>query len=158
MTMFFRSIFFSLCFFALAGCMSPKDVTNPYKSEPITQTSSENTQALSKDAEISLYFFRPESYLTLGQKVELYVDGNQIGTLGQNDKIQFNSKSGTHQLTTKVGLSIGMPVTGLGGACKFSDKYSLTKEKHFFKIEFSSGFLCGEHEVIEISESDFQSL
>jgi hypothetical protein len=158
MTVFYRCICFSICCFILVGCSSFKDVSNPYKLEPKKQTSSEKTHALSKHDEIGLYFFRPKSFLTLGQKVELYVDGNQIGTLGHNDKIHFNSKPGTHKLTTKVGLSLGLAVTGLGGACKFSDNYSLTREKHFFKIEFSPGLLCGEHEVIEISESDFQKL
>ena len=152
----YKSIFFSLCFFVLAGCTSPKDISNPYKSKPTIPASSENKQGLSKNAEIGLYFFRPKSFLTLGQKVELYIDGNQSGTLGHHDKVHFNSTAGTHPFTTEVGLSLSLPVTGSAGACTFSDNYNLTKQKHFFKIKFSPGLLCGVDQVIEISESDFK--
>ena len=43
---------------------------------------------------------------------------------------------GTYELATKVGWSLSLPVTGLGGACKFEGDYKFTEENYYFKIVF----------------------
>ena len=72
----------------------------------------------------------------------------------------MKSTTGKHKITTKVGLSIGVPVTGLGGAKKFKSKFEFTDDEHFYKIKFKMGkiLMPGKHEVIEISKSEYEKL
>ena len=162
MNFFSRIIIFTIFCYALAACTSIKNISNPIQSESTKQSriakSDESNGSLKKSDEIVLYFVRPKSLLTLGQKVELYIDDKQVGTLGHDDKLYVSSNSGSHEFVTKVGWSIGLPVTGLGGACKFSENFKAVREKHFFKIKFSPGIFCGEHEIIEISETEYNGL
>lgn len=158
MKILYQSIFVLIFFLSLAGCASLKEIENPLKPALEKNKGLEKAGELSKHEDIELYFFRPRSLLTIGQQVELYIDSNQAGILGHNDKIILNTKAGTHNLATKVGVSLSIPITGLGGACKFTDVYKFNQKQHFFKIKFSVGLLCGEHEVIEISEEEFKKL
>lgn len=162
MRFFFKIIVFSIFCYVLTACNSIKNISNPIKSEPTKHSrivkNNQSSKALKKSDEIVLYFVRPKSLLTLGQKVELHIDDKQEGTLGHDDKLNVRTNPGDHEFVTKVGWSIGLPVTGLGGACKYSENFNLAQEKHFFKIEFSSGIFCGEHEIIEISETEYDEL
>ena len=162
MHFFFKIIAFSIFCYALTACNSIKNISNPIKSELTKQSrivkNNQSNGALKKFDEIVLYFVRPKSLLTVGQKVELHIDDKQEGTLGHDDRLNVRTIPGSHEFTTKVGWSIGLPVTGLGGACKFSDNFNLAQEKHFFKIKFSPGIFCGEHEIIEISETEYNEL
>jgi len=108
--------------------------------------------------QINLYFVRPADLLTIGQDVELYVDDDEVGELSYSTKIQTTVKPGTYELATKVGWSLSLPVTGLGGACKFEGDYKFTEENYYFKIVFDPGLLCGEHEIIGILESEYSDL
>ena len=67
-------------------------------------------------------------------------------------------KPGTYELITKVGWSLSLPVTGLGGACKFSGDFNFVDENYYFKIVFDPGLLCGEHEIVGILESEYLDL
>ena len=101
---------------------------------------------------------RPADPLTIGQDVELYVEDDEVGELTYNTKIQTTVKPGTYALATKVGWSLSLPVTGLGGACKFEGDFKFTEQNYYFKIIFEPGLLCGEHEIIGIVESEYLEL
>ena len=142
----------------LTGCESLKDITNPLDddSEESNDISSDNTEV--NIEQINLYFIRPADPLTIGQDVELYVDDDEVGELTYSTKIQTTVKPGTYALATKVGWSLSLPVTGLGGACKFEGDFKFTEQNYYFKIIFEPGLLCGEHEIIGIVESEYSKL
>lgn len=161
-----------LCLF-LGGCESIKNITDPLgddKEENKDAKNETNDSKAVKADEINLYFVRPADVLTIGQDVELYLDDDEIGELSYSTKIQTTVKPGTYELATKVGWSLGLPVTGLGGACKFEGDYKFTEKKkkkslnhpritnYYFKIVFDPGLLCGEHEIIGIVESEYSDL
>ena len=110
--------------------------------------------------ETTAYFVRPADLKTVGQGVKLYVDKKYIGKVWHNRYAVVKSTTGKHKLMTKVGLSIGVPVTGLGGAKKFKSKVSFSDNEHYYKIKFKMGKMLfpGKHEVIEISKSEFETL
>ena len=151
------SFLFVLSLF-LTGCESLKDITNPIDddSEESNDISGDTSKAIVK--EINLYFVRPADPLTIGQDVELYVEDDEVGELTYNTKIQTTVKPGTYALATKVGWSLSLPVTGLGGACKFEGDFKFTEQNYYFKIIFEPGLLCGEHEIIGIVESEYLEL
>ena len=142
----------------LTGCESLKDITNPLDddSEESNDISSDNTEV--NIEQINLYFVRPADPLTIGQDVELYVDDDEVGELTYSTKIQTTVKPGTYALATKVGWSLSLPVTGLGGACKYEGDFKFTEQNYYFKIVFEPGLLCGEHEIIGILESEYSDL
>ena len=142
----------------LTGCESLKDITNPLDddSEESNDISSETSKAIVE--KINLYFVRPADPLTIGQDVELYVEDDEVGELTYNTKIQTTVKPGTYALATKVGWSLSLPVTGLGGACKFEGDFKFNEQNYYFKIIFEPGLLCGEHEIIGIVESEYLEL
>ena len=142
----------------LTGCESLKDITNPLDddSEESNDISGDTSKAIVK--EINLYFVRPADPLTIGQDVELYVEDDEVGELTYNTKIQTTVKPGTYALATKVGWSLSLPVTGLGGACKFEGDFKFTEQNYYFKVIFEPGLLCGEHEIIGIVESEYLEL
>ena len=142
----------------LTGCESLKDITNPIDddSEESNDISSDTSKAIVE--EINLYFVRPADPLTIGQDVELYVEDDEVGELTYNTKIQTTVKPGTYALATKVGWSLSLPVTGLGGACKFEGDFKFTEQNYYFKIIFEPGLLCGEHEIIGVVESEYLEL
>ena len=149
-----------LCLF-LGGCESIKNITDPLgddkKKNKDVKTETEDTNSVKAD-EINLYFVRPADVLTIGQDVELYLDDDEIGELSYSTKIQTTVKPGTYELATKVGWSLSLPVTGLGGACKFEGDYKFTEENYYFKIVFDPGLFCGEHEIIGILEAEYSDL
>ena len=149
-----------LCLF-LGGCESIKNITDPLaddKEENKDVKNETNDSKAVKVDEINLYFVRPADVLTIGQDVELYLDDDEIGELSYSTKFQTTVKPGTYELATKVGWSLSLPVTGLGGACKFEGDYKFTEENYYFKIVFDPGLLCGEHEIIGIVESEYSDL
>ena len=149
-----------LCLF-LCGCESIKNITDPLAEDKEENKDAKNKTNESKAVkvdQINLYFVRPADPLTIGQAVELYIDGDEIGELSYSTKIQTTVKPGTYELATKVGWSLSLPVTGLGGACKFDGDYKFTEENYYFKIVFEPGLLCGEHEIIGIVESEYSDL
>ena len=149
-----------LCLF-LGGCESIKNITDPLgddkRKNKDVKTETKDTNSVKAD-EINLYFVRPADVLTIGQAVELYVDDDEVGELSYSTKFQTTVKPGTYELATKVGWSLSLPVTGLGGACKFEGDYKFTEENYYFKIVFDPGLLCGEHEIIGILESEYSDL
>ncbi len=149
-----------LCLF-LGGCESIKNITDPLaddKEENKDVKNETNDSKAVKVDEINLYFVRPADVLTIGQDVELYLDDDEVGELSYSTKFQTTVKPGTYELATKVGWSLSLPVTGLGGACKFEGDYKFTEENYYFKIVFDPGLLCGEHEIIGIVESEYSDL
>ena len=152
-----------LCLF-LGGCESIKNITDPLgddkeeNKDATNETNEANESKAVKVDQINLYFVRPADPLTIGQDVELYVDDDEVGELSYSTKIQTTVKPGTYELATKVGWSLSLPVTGLGGACKFEGDYKFTEENYYFKIVFDPGLLCGEHEIIGILESEYSDL
>ena len=145
----------------LGGCESIKNITDPLaddKEENKDVKNETNDSKAVKVDEINLYFVRPADVLTIGQDVELYVDDDEVGELSYSTKIQTTVKPGTYELATKVGWSLSLPVTGLGGACKFEGDYKFTEENYYFKIVFDPGLLCGEHEIIGIVGSEYSDL
>ena len=118
------------------------------------------TTSIVAAGETTLHFVRPADLKTAGQGVKLYVDKKYIGKVWHNRYAVVKSTTGKHKLMTKVGLSIGVPVTGLGGAKKFKSKVSFSKNEHYYKIKFKMGKMLfpGKHEVIEISKSEFETL
>ena len=152
-----------LCLF-LGGCESIKNITDPLADDKEENKDAKNeankaneSNAVKAD-QINLYFVRPADVLTIGQDVELYLDDDEIGELSYSTKIQTTVKPGTYELATKVGWSLSLPVTGLGGACKFEGDYKFTEENYYFKIVFDPGLLCGEHEIIGILKSEYSDL
>ena len=154
-----NSLHIILIFIFATGCASFKDITDPLKKEGSNQEKELSSQTDNKIIKkINLFFVRPADLLTIGQDVELYIDDDEIGELSYKTKIQTSVKPGTYVLATKVGWSLGLPVTGLGGACKFEGNYKLSEKNYYFKIVFDPGLLCGEHEIIGIVESEYSDL
>ena len=151
-------------FLFLGGCESIKNITDPLgddKEENKDAKNEINETNKSKEVnvdQINLYFVRPADPLTIGQDVELYVDDDEVGELSYSTKIQTTVKPGTYELATKVGWSLSLPVTGLGGACKYEGDFKFTEKNYYFKIVFEPGLLCGEHEIIGILESEYSDL
>ena len=110
--------------------------------------------------ESTAYFVRSSDIKTVGQGVKLYIGKKYIGKVWTNNYAVAKTETGKRKITTKVGLSISVPVTGLGGAKKFKSKFVFTDDEHYFKIKFKMGkmLLPGKHEVIEISKSEYLSL
>ena len=110
--------------------------------------------------ETTLHFVRASDIKTVGQGVKLYIGKKYIGKVWTNNYAIARTETGKRKITTKVGLSIGVPVTGLGGAKKFKSKFVFTDDEHYFKIKFKMGKMLfpGKHEVIEISKSEYLSL
>jgi hypothetical protein len=110
--------------------------------------------------ETTAHFVRPADLKTVGQGVKLYVGENYIGKIWHNKYAVVKSTTGKHEIITKVGLSIGLPITGLGGAREFKSKFDFNEAEHFFKIEFAMGkmLMPGKHEVIEISKSEYETI
>ena len=110
--------------------------------------------------ESTAYFVRASDIKTVGQGVKLYIGKKYIGKVWTNNYAVAKTETGKRKITTKVGLSISVPVTGLGGAKKFKSKFVFTDDEHYFKIKFKIGKLLfpGQHEVIEISKSEYLSL
>ena len=158
MNFFSRNTFISMLLLSsLSGCSSFKDITDPMKEEGDDQKKESASEVENVTIKkVNLYFVRPADALTAMQDVELYVNDNEIGELEYKSKIQTSIKPGNYELVTKEGWAIGLPV--LGGACKFSKDFNLTKENYYFKIDFDVGLLCGEHEIIEITESEYLKL
>ena len=77
--------------------------------------------------ESTAYFVRPADLKTVGQGVKLYVDKKYIGKVWTNKHAVVRTDTGKHKIMTKVGLSIGVPITGLGGAKKFKTKINWEK-------------------------------
>ena len=143
----------------LTGCETVKDITDPLDDDNDESNNISSDTIEVNVEEINLYFVRPADPLTIGQDVELYVDDDEIGELTYNTKIQTSvKKPGTYELATKVGWSLSLPVTGLGGACKYEGDFKFTEENYYFKIVFDPGLLCGEHEIIGILESEYSNL
>ena len=145
----------------LGGCESIKNITDPLaddKEENKDVKNETNDSKAVKVDEINLYFVRPADPLTIGQDVELYVDDDEVGELSYSTKIQTTVKPGAYELATKVGWSLSLPVTGLGGACKYEGDFKFIEKNYYFKIVFEPGLLCGEHEIIGILESEYSDL
>ena len=151
-------------FLFLGGCESIKNITDPLgddkeeNKDAKNETNETNESKEVKVDQINLYFIRPADPLTIGQDVELYVDDDEVGELSYSTKIQTTVKPGTYELATKVGWSLSLPVTGLGGACKYEGDFKFTEQNYYFKIVFEPGLLCGEHEIIGILESEYSDL
>ena len=151
------------CLF-LGGCESIKNITDPLgddkeENEDVkNETNEANESKEVKVDQINLYFVRPADPLTIGQDVELYVDDDEVGELSYSTKIQTTVKPGTYELATKVGWSLSLPVTGLGGACKYEGDFKFTEQNYYFKIVCEGGLLCGEPDVIGILESEYSDL
>ena len=91
--------------------------------------------------------------LTAAQVVELTVDDKKIGMLQNAGNFETKITSGNYELSTKVGLHLG-----LQGVCKFSKDFDLTNESYYFKVGYDVGVHCGEYEIVEISESEYSAL
>ena len=88
--------------------------------------------------ESTAHFVRASDIKTVGQGVKLYIGKEYIGKVWTNNYAVARTETGKRKITTKVGLSIGVPVTGLGGAKKFKSKFVFTDDEHYFKIKFNS--------------------
>lgn len=111
--------------------------------------------SLANADEVSAYFVRPADAMTIGQGVQLHINKNYIAKLWHDKYAVVKSNSGKHNLMTKVGLSISVPVTGFGGAKKFKSKVVFDKDEHYFKIKFKPGLLAGQHQIIEIDKEEY---
>ena len=141
----------------LTGCETLKDISDPLEDDDKPNEAQNDRNEINFE-EINLYFVRPADPTTIGQDVELYINDDEIGELTYNTKIQTTVKPGTYELITKVGWSLSLPVTGLGGACKFSGDFNFVDENYYFKIVFDPGLLCGENEIVGILESEYLDL
>ena len=91
--------------------------------------------------ETTAYFVRASDVKTVGQGVKLYIGKKYIGKVWTNNYAVANTQTGKQKIITKVGLSIGVPVTGLVGAMKFKSKFEFTDDEHYVKIKFKMGKL-----------------
>jgi ABC-type Fe3+-hydroxamate transport system substrate-binding protein len=142
----------SLILILLSGCATLSDIEDPLKdssaSNKVTEEAIPGTEI-----EVDLYFFRTSALLTAGQAVDLYINDNEVGEIRNGSNFETTTKSGSHEIATKVGVSIG-----LQGVCKFAKDFNLTKQSYYFKIDYDTGILCGEYEIIEISKADYDAL
>ena len=110
--------------------------------------------------EVKAHFIRPADLKTVGQGVKVYLGKRYIGKFWHDNYGVIETKKGKHKIVTKVGLSVNLPVTGLGGAKKFKTKRILEDSNHYFKIIFKMGKLMipWKHEIIEITKDEYLSL
>ena len=111
-------------------------------------------------SEVKAHFIRPADLKTVGQGVKVYLGKKYIGKFWHDNYGVIETKKGKHKIVTKVGLSVNLPVTGLGGAKKFKTKRILENSNHYFKIIFKKGkmMMPGKHEIIEITKDEYLSL
>ena len=80
----------------------------------------------------------------------------KIGKLPHAGNFETKITSGNYERSTRVGLlKLGL---GFQGVCKFSKDVNLTNESYYFKVGYDVGLLCGEYEIVEISESEYSAL
>jgi hypothetical protein len=148
-----KSILYSLMslnLILLMGCETLKNIEDPLKEVSV---SNKVTEEAIPGKEVDLYFFRPSLLLTAGQVVDLYINNTEVGEIRNGSHFETKTQSGNYEIATKVGLSIG-----LQGVCKFAQDFNLTKDSYYFKIDYDTGILCGEYEIIEISKADYNAL
>lgn len=155
-----RYLILLLILFSMSGCSTFKNFTDPLDNTEQSAEDSNKSSSVSntKFKDTDLHFYRQKDLLTIGQRVEVHINGNELGVLGHGDSLFKKVPTGEHKLTTKVGLSVGIRVTGFNGACKHSRDFPLVNEAHYFKIKFKPGIFCGKHRFIEISESEYKKL
>jgi len=54
---------------------------------------------------------------------------------------------------------LGVPnVTGFNGARKFKKKFTLEQGDHFFKVDFKPAVMGGKHEIISVTQDEYDAL
>ena len=141
-----RSLLVVLFAFSLFGCSSNEAYQPDFKGV--------NASKLSQVSVV-----RPADLLTASQGVQLSVDGKLVDKIWHDDTVSFDVIRGMHELETSVGVSLGLPnITGYNGARAYEINLQFTKEKYFFKIEYSPSLMVGQHIISEITEEEFNGL
>ena len=142
---FIRNLLFVLFTFSLFGCSSSEVYQPDLKGIDASNLS-----------QISIV--RPADLLTVSQGVQLYVDGKLVDKIWHDETVSFDTTRGMHELETRVGVSLGLSITGYNGARPYEMNLQFEKEKYFFKIEYSPDLLVGQHVLSEITEEEFNIL
>lgn len=102
-------------------------------------------------SESTLYFFRPGAYVAGGVIPSIIVNGNEIGTLGNDEYLSADVNFGEFTVITKVkGLnSIGMGSASRSGIAKPGKNF-------FYLVNLNQSFFSAKFDLIETTESGFK--
>lgn len=117
------------------------------------------TAAAEESSDVTVNFIRPFDAMTVSHNVKLKVDRKQVAKLFHNEAFSMKLSPGKHVFQTSVGLSLGVPnVTGFNGARKFKKKFTLEQGDHFFKVDFKPAVMGGKHEIISVTQDEYDAL
>jgi hypothetical protein len=99
----------------------------------------------------SLFFFRPGAYVAGGVIPSIIVNGNVIGTLGNDEYLSTMVEPGEFSILTEVrGLnSIGMETVSKSGVAKPGKNF-------FYIVNLNQKFFTARFDLIETTESGFK--
>ena len=109
--------------------------------------------------EVTVNFIRPFDAMTVSHNVKLKIDRKQVAKLFHNEAFSMKLSPGKHVFQTSVGVSLGVPnITGFNGARKFKKKFTFEQGDYFFKVDFKPAVMGGKHEIISVTQDEYQVL
>ena len=115
--------------------------------------------AAEEPSDVTVNFIRPFDAMTVSHNVKLKIDKKQVAKLFHNEAFSMKLSPGKHVFQTSVGLSLGVPnVTGFNGARKFKKKFTFEQGDYFFKVDFKPALMGGKHEIIPVTQDEYNVL
>ena len=109
----------------------------------------------SGDQSTSVFFIRELAYLGGGIGANIFIDGQQIGTLGNGEMIRYDLNPGEHTILTKA--------KGVGGALMMEHTYPFDikkSENKYFEVEYKAKLFgySGTFKVNMVSKQRWENL
>jgi len=109
----------------------------------------------SGDQSTSVFFIRELAYLGGGIGANIFIDGQQIGTLGNGEMIRYDLNPGEHTILTKA--------KGVGGALMMEHTYPFDikkSENKYFEVEYKTELFgySGTFKVNMVSKQRWENL
>ena len=107
------------------------------------------------DQSTSVFFIREIAYLGGGIGANIFIDGQQIGTLGNGEMIRYDLNPGEHTILTKG--------KGVGGALMMEHTYPFDikkSENKYFEVLYKNKFFgySGTFKVNLVSKQRWENL
>ena len=111
-------------------------------------------QKTAGDQSTSVFFVRETTFVAGGVGANIFIDGQQIGTLGNGEMLRYDLNSGEHTILTKG--------KGVGGILMMEHTYPFDikkSENKYFEVEYKTKLLgySGTFKVNLLGESRSRS-